>query len=210
VDDIAAIILAAGRSERMGAFKPLLPFGSQTVIDSCIKLLRDGGVETVVVVLGQDRRAEELEQHLKHSRVSFAVNPDAASEMGASIACGVRELPEGAKAVVITPADHPAVPAEVIEQLIREWHQGSRLVMPIWKGRGGHPVLVDLSFRRELLSLDPDRGLKAFFDVHRDDLRRLDVNSNYIARDMDTWDDYAALHQEVFGVPPPEPPYLKQ
>jgi molybdenum cofactor cytidylyltransferase len=82
--------------------------------------------------------------------------------------------------------------------------------MPIWKGRGGHPVLVDLSFRRELSSLDPNRGLKAFFEVHRNDVRRLDVNSNYIARDMDTWDDYAALHQEVFGVPPPEIPYLKQ
>jgi CTP:molybdopterin cytidylyltransferase MocA len=208
LNEVAAIILAAGRSERMGAFKPLLPFGSQTVIDSCIKLLRDGGVETVVVVLGQDPRAEELKQHLKDSRVSFAINPDAASEMSASIACGVRELPEGANAFVITPADHPAVPAEVVEQLISEWRKGARLVMPIWKGRGGHPVLVDLSFRRELLSLDPNRGLKAFFDIHRDDLRRLDVNSNYIARDMDTWDDYAALHQEVFGVPPPETPYL--
>jgi CTP:molybdopterin cytidylyltransferase MocA len=210
LDAVVAIILAAGRSERMGAFKPLLPFGSQTVIDSCIKLLRDGGLETVVVVLGQDQRAEELKQHLKDSRISFAINPDPASEMSASIACGVRELPEGAKAVVITPADHPAVPTEVVEQLIGEWHQGALLVMPTWKGRGGHPVLVDLSFRRELLGLDPNRGLKALFDVHRADVRRLHVNSNYIARDMDTWDDYAALHQEVFGVPPPETPYLKQ
>jgi molybdenum cofactor cytidylyltransferase len=159
--------------------------------------------------LGQDPRAEVLKQHLKDSRVSIAVNPDAASEMSASIACGIRELPESANAVVIIPADHPAVPAEVVEQLISEWHQGAQLVMPIWKGRGGHPVLVDLSFRRELLGLDPNRGLKAFLDVHRDEVRRLDVNSNYIARDMDTWDDYAALHQEVFGVPPPEePPYL--
>jgi CTP:molybdopterin cytidylyltransferase MocA len=209
-NELAAIILAAGRSERMGAFKPLLPFGSQTVIDSCIKLLRDGGVDTVVVVLGQDRRAEELKQHLRDSRISFAINPDPASEMSASIACGVREVPESAKAVVIIPADHPAVPAEVVGQLISEWRQGARLVMPIWKGRGGHPVLVDLSFRRELLSLDPNRGLKAFFDVHRDDVRRLNVNSNYIARDIDTWDDYTALHQEVCGVPPPETPYLKQ
>ncbi|MDQ2975045.1 MAG: nucleotidyltransferase family protein [Acidobacteriota bacterium] len=209
-NEVAAIILAAGRSERMGAFKPLLPFGSQTVIGSCIKLLRDGGVETVVVVLGHDPRADDLKQHLKDSRVSFAVNPDATSEMSASIACGVRELTDSAKAVVITPADHPAVPAEVVERLISEWRQGARLVMPIWKGHGGHPVLIDLGFRRELLSLDPNRGLKALFDVHRDDLRRVDVDSNYIARDMDTWDDYAALHQEVFGVPPPKAPYLKQ
>jgi molybdenum cofactor cytidylyltransferase len=206
-NEVAAIILAAGRSERMGAFKPLLPFGSQTVIDSCVRLLRDGGVDTVVVVLGQDRRAEGLQKHLEDSRVIFAINPDAASEMSASIACGVRELPEGVKAVLITPADHPAVPPEVIEQLTSEWRQGARLVMPTWKGHGGHPVLVELSFRDDLLNLDASSGLKGLLDVHRDDLRRLDVNSNYIARDMDTWDDYAALHQEVFGVPP-EPPYL--
>jgi molybdenum cofactor cytidylyltransferase len=209
-DSVAAIILAAGRSERMGAFKPLLPFGSQTVIDSCIKLLYDGGVATIIAVLGQDQRAEELKHHLKDSGVSFAINPHQSSEMSASIACGVRELPESSKAVIITPADHPAVPAEVVEQLINEWQRGARLVMPIWKGRGGHPVLIDLSFREQLLGLDPDRGLKALFDEHQDQLRRLSVNSNYIARDMDTWDDYAVLHQEVFGVSPPERPASKQ
>jgi CTP:molybdopterin cytidylyltransferase MocA len=65
-------------------------------------------------------------------------------------------------------------------------------------------VLVDLSFRNELLGLDPNGGLKAFFSVHQDQVRRVPVDSNYIARDMDTWDDYRALHQDVFGVPPPE------
>ena len=50
--DVAAIILAAGQSKRMGAFKPLLPFGKQSVIKSCIKYLEDGGVESIVVVLG--------------------------------------------------------------------------------------------------------------------------------------------------------------
>ena len=68
----------------------------------------------------------------------------------------------------------------------------------------GHPGLVDLGFLDELLSLDTNRGLKGFFDAHRDQVSRVDVDSNYIARDMDTWDDYRALHQEVFGVSPRE------
>ena len=205
-NEVAAIILAAGRSERMGAFKPLLPFGPTTVIETCIENLRGGGVETVIVVLGHGPRAEELKQHLRNARVSFAINPDPQSQMSASIACGVRELPEGTKAVIINPVDHAAVPGEVIELLINQWKKGVRLVKPTWNERGGHPVLVDLGFRDELLSLDPDGGLKAFFTIHQAQVKRVPVDSNYIARDMDTWDDYRALHQEVFGVPPPALP----
>ncbi len=203
-NDVAAIILAAGLSERMGAFKPLLPFGPRTVIETCIENLRDGGIETIVIVLGQGPRAEDLKDCLKNARVSLAINPDPGSEMSDSIACGVRQLPEGTKAVIINPVDHAAVPAEVVGALVREWKQGARLVKPTWRERGGHPVLVDLGFRDELLGLDATSGLKAFFSVHQDEVRRMPVDSNYIARDMDTWDDYRALHQEVFGVPPPE------
>lgn len=201
---IAAIILAAGRSERMGAFKPLLPFGPKTVIETCIENMRSGGVQTVVVVLGQGPRAEELKTHLQNSSVTFAINPDPESEMSASIACGVRAVPEGTRAVIINPVDHAAVPGEVVAMLLSEWQQGARLVKPIWNKRGGHPVLIDLEFRAELLSLDPDRGLKSFFRQHPEQVKRVDVNSNYIARDMDTWDDYVALHREVFGDAAPE------
>ncbi|HEX9422495.1 MAG TPA: nucleotidyltransferase family protein [Pyrinomonadaceae bacterium] len=202
--DVSAIILAAGRSQRMGAFKPLLPFGPTTVIETCIENLRAGGVETIVVVLGQDSRAEGLKKHLKNTGVSFAVNPDSNSEMSASIACGVCNLPEETRAVIINPVDHAAVPVEIIETLISEWKKGAQLVKPTWKGSGGHPVLIDLSFRDELLSLDPTTGLKTFFSAHQQQVSRVPVDSNYIARDMDTWDDYRALHTELFGVQPPE------
>lgn len=203
---VAAIILAAGRSKRMGAFKPLLPFGQQTVIETCIDHLRGGGLETVVVVIGRGPRAEKLKAHLHAANVTFAMNPDPESEMSASIACGVRALPEGIQAVVINPVDHAAVPPEVIATLVSEWKQGSRLVKPTWKERGGHPVLIDLSFRDELLNLDPNGGLRTFFCDHQAQVKRLAVNSNYVARDMDTWDDYVALHQEVFGFPARETP----
>ena len=202
--EVAAIILAAGRSERMGAFKPLLPFGPQTVIETCIEHMRRGGVETVVVVRGQGPRAEELKTHLQDSHVTFAINPDPASEMSDSIACGVRALPEGTRAVIVNPVDHAAVPGDVVAMLVDEWRKGARLVKPVWNGRGGHPVLIDLEFRAELLSLDRDGGLKTFFSDHQAQVNRVEVNSNYIARDMDTWDDYVALHREVFGDAAPE------
>ena len=200
---IAAILLAAGRSRRMGAFKPLLPFGKQTVIESTINYLRNGGVETIVVVLGH--RAEELQDRLSHVPLRFALNPDADSEMTASIRAALQKIPSSG-ATLITPADLPAVPPTVVSTLISEWQQGSKLLIPTWQNRGGHPVLIDLQYRSELENLDPARGLKGLFDAHRNDVKRVPVDSPFIARDIDTWDDYQALHQEIFGEPPPARP----
>ena len=197
---VAAILLAAGRSSRMGAFKPLLPFGNKTVIECCIDYLRDGGVEEIVVVLGH--RADDIRQRV--SGVKFALNPDPDSPMGASIAAGVRELPETAGATLIALVDHPAVPPTVVSTVLESWESGARLVIPTWQGRGGHPVLVDLSFKPELLTLSEGGGLRALFDAHRDEVTRVPVASPFIARDMDTWDDYTSLHMEVTGRPAPE------
>ena len=201
MSQVAAILLAAGRSSRMGAFKPLLPFGNKSVIECCIDYLREGGVEEIVVVLGH--RAGDIRQQV--SGVEFAVNPDPDSPMGASIAAGVRELPETAGATLIALVDHPAVPPTVVSTLLESWKSGARLVIPTWQGRGGHPVLVDLSFKAELLNLPESGGLRALFDAHRNDVTRVPVASPFIARDMDTWDDYTSLHMEVTGRPAPRP-----
>lgn len=201
MNDVAAILLAAGRSRRMGAFKPLLPFGDKTVIEHCISTLREAEIDPIVVVLGH--RADEVRRQLKHTEVTFALNPDPESEMGASIACGIQQLPEITKATLIALVDHPAVPAELIGLLINEWKsKGTRLVIPEFEGRGGHPVLVDLGFREELLRLDPTRGLRALFDAHPAEVCRLPVSSPFVARDMDTWEDYRRLHLETFGSHP--------
>jgi molybdenum cofactor cytidylyltransferase len=204
VNEVAAIILAAGRSQRMGAFKPLLPFGSKTVVQTCIDNMRNGGVQTVVVVVGEGPQADELKSHLEHCDVTVAINHAPESEMSASVACGVLAVPETTKAVVIIPVDHAAVPGDVVSSLIHAWQEGARLVKPTVAGRAGHPVLIDLEFRNDLLTLKPERGLKGFLTEHEDQLKRVTVNSNYIARDIDTWDDYRVLHEEVFGFPPPE------
>jgi CTP:molybdopterin cytidylyltransferase MocA len=63
-------------------------------------------------------------------------------------------------------------------------------------------VLIDLGYRNELLNLDPERGLRALFEAHRPEVRRVPVKSPYVAQDMDTWEDYRRLHEDVFGVPP--------
>jgi molybdenum cofactor cytidylyltransferase len=201
VKSCSAIILAAGRSSRMGAFKPLLPFGNKTVIECCIDYLHDGGVEDIVVVLGH--RADDIRQQV--SKVKFAINPDPDSAMGASIAAGVSELPETAQATLIALVDHPVIPPAVVSTLLDSWKSGARLVIPTWQGRGGHPVLVDLSFKSELLNLPESGGLRTLFEAHRSEVTRVPVDSPFIARDIDTWDDYTSLHLEVTGRPAPRP-----
>jgi len=200
VKQVSAILLAAGRSRRMGAFKPLLPFGDSTVIKSCLKHLRGAGVREIAVVLGH--RADELRAHLKELDLTFAVNPDPESEMSLSIARGLEQISSAAKALLIALVDHPAVDSDTIRAITDEWVRGSKLVQPEHNGRGGHPVLIDLSFHDELLELDPEKGLRNFFAAHRPEVRRLAVESPFVARDMDTWEDYLRLHQDVFGRPP--------
>ena len=187
----------------MGAFKPLLPFGDQTVIESCVDYFHKAGVETIIVVVGH--RAEDLQNRLRHLPLTFAVNPDPDSQMSASIGAALPKAPTTG-ALLIAPADYPAVPSSVVATLISEWKMGAPLVIPTWQNRGGHPVLIDLRYRAELQNLDPTRGLRALFAAHADEVKRVPVDSPYIARDMDTWDDYSALYKEVFGEPPPERP----
>ena len=206
---VAAILLAAGRSRRMGAFKPLLPFGAQTVVETCVNNLLAAGVGEVVVVVGH--RAGEVRARLSHLPVRFALNDAGGSEMGVSIARGVEELSAGraagdtaAGALLIALADHPAVAVREIEEVIAaHWRTGAPVVVPQWRGRGGHPVLVGGGLRASLLNLDEAGGLRALFDQLAGEVLRLPVESEYVARDMDTWEDYRALHEEVFGVPPP-------
>ena len=201
-EKIAAVLLAAGRSRRMGAFKPLLPFGGVSVAEACVTSLRAGGAGEVVVVVGY--RGAEVRAALAHLHgLSFAVNEAAGSEMGVSVARGVGALSEEAEAVLVALVDQPAVPPSEIAKLIEARRRtGARLVLPEWEGRGGHPVLIDLSLREELLGVVPEKGLRALFDAHRAEVLRVPAASPYVARDMDTWEDYAALHTEVFGSPP--------
>jgi molybdenum cofactor cytidylyltransferase len=201
-EKIAAVLLAAGRSRRMGAFKPLLPFGRRSVVETCVANLLEAGAAEVVVVVGH-RGGEVRAALARETRVRFAVNEVEGSEMGVSVARGVEAVNAEAKAALVALVDYPAVPPRAIESLLdARARTGARLVVPEWRGRGGHPVLVDLMLRGELLSVAPERGLRALFDAHAAEVLRVPSDSPFVARDMDTWDDYVALHTEAFGVPP--------
>src|ERR1051325_5866744 len=196
-DSVAAVLLAAGQSRRMGAFKPLLPFGRRSVVETCVANLLEAGAREVVVVVGH-RGLEAPAALARETRVRFAVNDVEGSESGLSVARGVEAVSDGAEAVLVALVDQPAVPPGAIRSLIEaRARTGARIVAPEWRGRGGHPVLLDLSLREEILSVVPEKGLRALFDAHGAEVLRVPADSPFVARDMDTWDDYVALPTEV-------------
>jgi len=201
-DNVAAIILAAGRSRRMGEFKPLLPFGQRTVIESCVSNFRKAAIEEIVVVVGH--RAAHIRQALNSVPVNFVDNHNPDGEMSVSIQLGIEIISRAASAVLITPVDHPAVPPAIVTLMIESWRAGAKLIQPEFREKGGHPVLIDLKYRHELMDLNPETGLRSFFANHRQEVFRLAVDSPFVAQDMDTWDDYLRLHKAVFGQKPAE------
>lgn len=184
----------------MGRFKPLLPFGRITVVENTIQYLRDANVSHIVLVVGH--RENELRELLRNQDVIFAVNARPESAMSESVRLGVQAAPLSSEMILVTPVDYPAVSSQVVSELIQSWRDGTGLVIPTWNSRGGHPVLIDSSFREELFSLDSD--LRSFFASHQSETRRLPVSSPFVVRDIDTWDDYVKLHQDFFGFPPKE------
>ncbi|MEO6391550.1 MAG: nucleotidyltransferase family protein [Pyrinomonadaceae bacterium] len=195
VTKYAAILLAAGRSSRMGAFKPLLPFGNSTIIEACLDQIEAAGIIDIVVVIGH--RWDELRLSLAHRRVSFAVNPDPDSEMSASIAAGVQALDQTVTAVYLALADQPRIPAKIYSVLARRHRNGEKIVVPEFEGHRGHPVLVDLSLRDELAKLDECGGLRGFLDTHTREVYRRTVDCPYVRMDVDTPEDYRNLTEDV-------------
>lgn len=187
----------------MGAFKPLLPFGNKTIIEQSLAPYLELDLAQTVVVLGH--RADDVRAQLADLKLTFVENPDPDSAMSDSIAYGVGALSNERAAILITPADLPGVSSEVIGKILEEYANGAELVVPTWKERGGHPVLVGASLREELLALDQEAGLRGLFARHQTLVRRLPVDSPFIARDLDKWDDYRALHREILGFEPDLP-----
>ncbi len=206
---IYAILLAAGRSTRMGQSKPLLPWGQSTVIESCVDHLFCGGVQEVTVVLNP--QSESIMQTLASTSVGIVINDIPNCEMGVSISRGAEQLPAAPGAILLALADQPAVPPEVIGALISVWRKGDALiVIPTRSGRGGHPILLDGSLKPRLLKLDPQLGLRGLLQDLQNQTVRLEVESPYIMRDIDTLEEYEALHREVFGMaaaPKPASPF---
>jgi len=186
---IAAIVLAAGESRRMGVPKLLLPFRAATIIETVLAHVTASRVNAVLVVLGAGR--EEIEKRIGRFPVMTTVNERFHEGMLTSIQKGVASLPGACDAALIVLGDQPDISPDIINELIagrERSHKG--IAVPVFSGRRGHPLLLDLKYRREIARLSPERGLHELLEAHAGDVLEVETQEATVLSDIDTPEDY--------------------
>ncbi len=186
---ITGLVLAAGRSERMGTPKQLLPFGNLTLIEQVIRTLTRSRLgKDVVVVLGH--RAMDIVKRISGLPVRLAYNPDPEGDMISSIRCGLAFIDPG-QAFLIALGDQPLVTTGIVDRLIAEYERRPEgMVLPEYNGKRGHPMILSPAYREEILFEPIPGGLKALRDRHADSVRPVPVDTDAVLIDLDYRSDY--------------------
>lgn len=187
--ELAGLILAAGVSSRMGAFKPMLTVDGQTMIRRVADMMRRAGAGPIAVVTGYQGRA--LEEHLADAGVLFIPNERYyATQMLDSLVLGLEGLPSEARRVLVSPADIPLVEPGTVEALLAA--EGD-FVRPLFQGTPGHPVVLSRSLLPVLRDYGGEGGLKGAVEALGIPVTDVAVEDQGTALDSDTRDEYAAL-----------------
>jgi molybdenum cofactor cytidylyltransferase len=188
---IHAVVLAAGRSSRMGdrVQKLLLPFGGQAVIQRVVGEVCRAPIDRTVVVLGADR--DRVRSVLADTPAQFTTNPDPTGDMLSSVRCGLREVPRDCDAVLVALGDQPGISCNVVTRMVEHFRPGERdIVVPTCDGDRGHPLLFDGGYRGEVLERYDDLGLRGLLRAHPDRVRELETGDPAVLSDIDYPVDY--------------------
>lgn len=186
---IGAVVLAAGRSQRMVTQKLLLPVGGKAIIARIVDELLVGGLEPIVVVVGA--QGAQIQQVLPGRAVSFVGNPDPEGDMLSSVRCGLRALPAACEAILVVLGDQPGITHALVAGLIHAFHRTRRgIILPVHAGHRGHPVLLAARLREEVLTQHDGVGLRGVLDSHAEEIFQLEVVSASLLDDLDTPEDY--------------------
>lgn len=188
---IGAVILAAGYSSRMGAFKPGLHIGDETVISRLVGSFRAAGISDIVVVSGHNR--QELLSIINGLEVTESYNENYPKGMFTSIQAGVQKTDKALRGFFLIPVDCPLLEAETIDLLVSNIRDDSSFVVPCYRGKKGHPLYIPMKYRDEILSCDGNGGLKAITDKYDDQMIRIETGRESTVMDMDTPAAYEEL-----------------
>ncbi len=196
---IAAIVLAAGLSRRMGRPKLSLPWRDTTVIGQVVSVLSAAGIAEILVVTGGAR--QEIETALRGTPARLVFNPRfEASEMVDSLQVGLAQLSPSVEATLVALGDQPQIQWPVVQAVLQAYAQAnaqanaehpSALIVPSYQMKRGHPWLVARALWSELSQLRPPETLRDFLSRHAEEIFYLPVAADTILRDLDTPDDYA-------------------
>lgn len=186
---ISAIILSAGLSSRMGAFKPLLPLGNGTIIKQAVTNFQQAGIDDIHIVLGN--RVSDIMPHIDDMDVSWVVNEDFHKEMFTSVQIGVNQLKPDTSAFFMLPVDIPLVRYQTLLALM-DAHTGNpqSILYPTFNGVRGHPPLIPQIYAAALIAYRGRGGLKAFLQLYEKNALNIPVVDEGILMDMDTRSQY--------------------
>ncbi len=191
---IAAIVLAAGLSRRMGAQNKLLAeVGGQPMVRHVVEAAQASRADPVIVVTGH--QADAVRSALDGLEVRFAHNPDFADGLSTSLARGLREMPEACDGAVVLLADMPGIAATHIDRLIAAFNpvEGRAVCVATHHGKRGHPVLWARGYFPEIAAITGDRGAKALLTEHEEAVEDVEISSEAVLVDVDTPDALAAV-----------------
>ena len=193
---VAALILAAGRSVRMGTCKPLLPLGAETMLERVIGIARQSEIKSILVVLGHE--AELLLPVLARQNVPGVINPDYEQGMFSSLRAGVRHLEGSCPAFFLLPADMPLIRPDTLRRLLSTFRAGSPDILvwrPLYGNRRGHPPLISTALIPALLAHDGAGGLRTLLSRFESATRNVYVDDPGILIDLDTPADLGACRR---------------
>jgi molybdenum cofactor cytidylyltransferase len=187
-----AIILAAGESRRMGEPKQLLPFGNRTMLACVIDAFAASAqIDLILVVLGH--KAHEIAGTITQPRTAGVHNRAYTKGMFTSVQAGLRALPAGAKTVLIGLCDQPQLQTATVESLVQKFEQERhKILIPVFRGRQGHPLLFRASYAKEIVAMDESLTLKHFLANHPDDIVRVVTDDEGVLVDIDDRGTYEA------------------
>jgi molybdenum cofactor cytidylyltransferase len=196
--NVAAVILAAGQSRRMGQPKQLVRVKGKTLLEHTITNVRASGVGEIVLVLGA--KAEEIRSQVGLDGLKVVVNAEHEQGMGTSIGVGLRALSAGVSGALIVLADQPFVQTATLDKLMEQhWQRKAQIVIPMFKGFRGNPVLLDRSVFPEVMGLPGDVGCRAIFGDHTQGIQKVDVDDVGVLLDADTSADVEQIESYMAG-----------
>ncbi|MCY3911762.1 MAG: nucleotidyltransferase family protein [Chloroflexi bacterium] len=193
------MVLAAGRSERFGSPKPLIPWGDLTLVAHQVRTLASlDEVAEVIVVTGH--RAEDVRAALNGLRARTVHNPDYAQGRATSVARAARALPEDCDGVLLVSVDQPLHP-DALADLVAGWRAApGDIVRPLHEGKHGHPVIFPGDLRAELAAVDDaTEGPRAVVRRHADRLRDAPTTYPHVLLNLNTRAAYDAA-RAMFGL----------